>query len=384
MKDNIHSIIRELFAKREASIKEWFFVQYQSIQPLFYTSVDIRDSGAKVAPIDTNVFPAGFNNISPIKHEYAAKQVDSYLQRFEYNRNVLIITENHSRNEFYIKNIEILKKIISLTGRVVHSSIIDDVENNNGVISSDQFTPDVIILNNDLSSGVPKNLQSASQSILPSTKFGWYNRNKSFHSHKYSEVLADFCNEFNLDEFLLQAVSYNCGEINFQESQGLECIAKQADKILSILKEKYAFYNIDDKPYIYIKADKGTYGMGIMTISDPDEIFVLNRKSRKKMHITKDGVTNTEVVVQEGIKTSVEYRQDSDHPVLVAEPLVYLVGGKPIDCFLRINSQRSSEENLNKQGAKFVPFNPGINTYSHLNSYSLVASLATLAASKEL
>ena len=33
---------------------------------MFYCSVDLRDSGDKIAPVDCNLFPAGFNNICEI------------------------------------------------------------------------------------------------------------------------------------------------------------------------------------------------------------------------------------------------------------------------------------------------------------------------------
>jgi len=30
-----------------------------------YCSVDLRNAGFKLAPVDTNLFPGGFNNLSP-------------------------------------------------------------------------------------------------------------------------------------------------------------------------------------------------------------------------------------------------------------------------------------------------------------------------------
>ena len=33
--------------------------------PPFYSSVDLRNAGFKLAPVDTNLFPGGFNNLKP-------------------------------------------------------------------------------------------------------------------------------------------------------------------------------------------------------------------------------------------------------------------------------------------------------------------------------
>ena len=35
---------------------------------------------------------------------------------------------------------------------------------------------------------------------------------------------------------------------------------------------KYAEYGIDEKPFVIVKADAGTYGMGIMTVRDVDDV----------------------------------------------------------------------------------------------------------------
>ena len=46
-------------------IEHWFRTQWQEHTPPFYSSVDLRNSGFKVAPVDTNLYPGGFNNLNP-------------------------------------------------------------------------------------------------------------------------------------------------------------------------------------------------------------------------------------------------------------------------------------------------------------------------------
>ena len=46
------------------SIERWFRLEWQDHTPPFYCSVDLRNAGFKLAPVDTNLFPGGFNNLS--------------------------------------------------------------------------------------------------------------------------------------------------------------------------------------------------------------------------------------------------------------------------------------------------------------------------------
>ncbi|MDP2246981.1 MAG: glutamate--cysteine ligase, partial [Nitrosomonadales bacterium] len=43
-------------------IEHWFRGQWLEHASPFYASVDLRNSGFKLAPVDTNLFPGGFNN----------------------------------------------------------------------------------------------------------------------------------------------------------------------------------------------------------------------------------------------------------------------------------------------------------------------------------
>ena len=45
-------------------IEHWLRGQWQEHTPPFYGSVDLRNSGFKLAPVDMNLFPGGFNNLN--------------------------------------------------------------------------------------------------------------------------------------------------------------------------------------------------------------------------------------------------------------------------------------------------------------------------------
>ena len=53
------------FLDQSTAIEQWFRRQWQDHVPPFYGSVDLRNSGYKLAPVDTNLFPGGFNNLNP-------------------------------------------------------------------------------------------------------------------------------------------------------------------------------------------------------------------------------------------------------------------------------------------------------------------------------
>lgn len=383
MKYNIHTHIKELLKKRESYIRDWFARQYENLIPLFYASVDVRDSGSKIAAIDTNIFPGGFNNINQQKHDAVAKMMDEFLNKYHPNSlRILVIPESHTRNQFYLDNVNTITNLIKRSGReVIIGNLSDDTLLKQGAklsIKNSGFTPDIIILNNDFSGGIPGILNDIEQPIIPALKFCWYFREKSKHFKRYDEVVAKFCHEFNLEPFFLSAIVNNCGEVNFADSKGLDCIANSVDKLIHLLANKYKEYEIDDKPYVFIKADKGTYGMGIMTASSGEEVIKMNRDSRRKMHVIKEGVVNTKVIIQEGIPT---INQHNGNP---AEPIMYLVGGDVADYFLRVNEQRDEFGNLNKAGVKFVPFSKtAAFEDDNLNAYKLIAKLAALAAAGE-
>ena len=47
-----------------SAIERWFRLRWLAHEPPFYCSVDVRNSGFKLAPVDTNLYPGGFNNLS--------------------------------------------------------------------------------------------------------------------------------------------------------------------------------------------------------------------------------------------------------------------------------------------------------------------------------
>ncbi|MCB0393753.1 MAG: glutamate--cysteine ligase, partial [Bdellovibrionales bacterium] len=77
IRDDLHQTLCE---KRDSLLK-WFQGHRSTLEFPIYLSVDVRDSGYKVASVDANIFPAGFNNICGTDQEAAPAIFKNYLQK---------------------------------------------------------------------------------------------------------------------------------------------------------------------------------------------------------------------------------------------------------------------------------------------------------------
>jgi len=255
------------------------------------------------------------------------------------------------------------------------------------------FDPCTILLNNDLSAGIPSILENIhEQSLLPPVHAGWAMRRKSNHFKAFDEVAKKFGKLIDIDPWMVNPLHSKLGEVNFQEDVGMEALADNVSALLSKIKKKYKEYGMkDQKPFVIVKPDAGTYGMGIMTVKDASELKDLNRKQRNKMSVIKDGVAVTDVMIQEGVPT---FESIND---AVAEPVVYMIDRYVVGGFYRVHAERGIDQNLNAPGSQFVPLafaqqhampdlkaKPGTAAPNRFYVYGVVARLALLAASLEL
>jgi glutamate--cysteine ligase len=393
----IFNFLTNLLNCEAKKINDWFENHHIKNPPFFYNSVDIRDSGYKIAPIDTNIFPAGFNNLSSVGQKNATLEIKKFIAGHHANvKKIIILAESHTRNLFYLQNLYILKSLfpeydiecsylaqngetdLSLTtseGKNINLYALK--RNQNHVYIKKDFIADLIIVNNDLTTGSPKILENIKQPLIPTLSMGWHNRKKYHNFLAYNHIAKEFAKEFNFDPFLIATEVGFCKDVNFKERKGLECIALNLQKTLTKIANKYDELKIDTKPYIYLKANRGTYGMGIMVIQDAEGIFSLNKKLRNQMNIIKQNTLNAEILIQEGIPTIDKFDNHS------AEPFIYLVNGKPVGSILRINSNKDHLSNLNSVGAKFVSIDQDKNYQNKIPTYNLIAKLAALAAAIE-
>jgi glutamate--cysteine ligase len=396
------------------TIERWFRLQWQDHIPPFYGSVDLRNAGYKLAPVDMNLFPGGFNNLSEEMLPTAVQAAGNAIERLCPDaRNLLLIPERHTRNLYYLTNVARLVRILRQTGVEVRVGtlseevkartpielpngeelVLEPLERRGSRLCVDGFDPCIVLLNNDLSAGIPAVLRGLDpgQILVPPLQAGWAVRRKSNHFAAYDQVAAEFGQLLGIDPWLINPYFGRCGQVNFHERAGEECVASNIEFVLSRMQEKYREHGIADTPYVVVKADAGTYGMGVMTVRDAEEVRGLNRKQRNKMAVVKEGLEVTEVIIQEGVPT----REDVDGAA--AEPVVYMMDRSVVGGFYRVHMQRGRDENLNAPGMHFVPLafagscslpdcraEAAGSAPNRFYSYGVVARLALLAASIEL
>lgn len=404
----IIEVLEKLDIENPDAVNTWFSKQREIAAPHFYTSVDLRHSGIKLVPVDTNLYPAGFNNLSPRSRERASRFIKKAMdENWPDAKRVLIVPENHTRNMGYLENLRVLLELFealdievrlaSLAAESGHPIVLETasgrtlteevlVRKGDVLELEDGYSPDLIILNNDITSGAPEILRCVSQPIVPPVGMGWYRRRKTAHFKAYRHLVNAFCTEFNIDSWLMAAEFKHCANVNFKERTGLEALAEDIEGVLATVREKYAQYGIKEEPYAFIKADSGTYGMGIMTVRGGEDVMELNKKARNKMQVIKEGAQNTEVIIQEGVPTADVV---DDKP---AEPMVYMIDGVPIGGMYRVNASRDNRMNLNASGMEFtgmcdesevIEGNWHMVEGCYFTAYGIVAGIAALAAARE-
>ena len=398
--------------QHQATIEQWFRARFRETPAPFYTSVDLRNAGFKLAPVDTNLFPAGFNNLNPAFRPLCVQALQVEVEKIcPTARGVLLVPENHTRNQFYFESLATLAELVSQAGfRVRIGSLLPDVTEPRSIdlasgrrltleplnrvgnkLRSGDFEPCFVLLNNDLSGGRPAILEGLSQPVVPPLALGWRNRLKSTHFSHYRQLAADFAALIHIDPWLIDPVFRNCGQIDFQKRAGEDCLAHNVEAVLGEMRAKYRAYGIAQEPFVIVKADAGTYGMAIMTVRSAADMQELNRKQRTKMAHIKEGQPVTHVLVQEGVPTFETWGPAQAY----AEPVVYMIGQFVVGGFYRVHTERGPEENLNAPGMHFEPLafadtcacpDPRLGPDASPNrfyAYGVIARLASLAAAHE-
>lgn len=408
--DPLHQLEQRLLVA-QTTIENWLREQWRKTPAPFYSSVDLRNAGFKLAPVDTNLFPAGFNNLNEAFVPLAVQAAQETLERLVPGcLRILLIPENHTRNNFYFENLYRLQDILSKAGFEVRvGSLLEDIKTtkeikleSGGVITLEpihrlanqikvsDFLPCLILLNNDLANGIPEILQGIKQVILPNISLGWYKRLKSNHFDHYEQVTKEFSQLLNLDPWLITPYFSHCTGVDFMQREGEACMIEKSQQILQKTQKKYTQYHIKEKPYVIIKADAGSYGMGVLSIREAEEISQLNRKKRSDMMVSKGSRPIDQVIIQEGVYTFETWNE------AVAEPVVYMLGQYVVGGFYRVHTGRGVSDNLNTPGMQFepLPFVQACNIPDHSGQpkgkcanrfyvYGVIARLALLAAARE-
>jgi glutamate--cysteine ligase len=393
-------------------IERWFRLEWMEHTPPFYTSVDVRNAGFKLAPVDTNLYPGGWNHLTPEMLPLAVQAAMAAIEKICPEAKNLLLVPESTTDIFYLSNLAQLQRIFYMAGLNVRlGSLSNDIKGPTTIdlpggekvvleplirgkrrLGLKNFDPCTILLNNDLSAGVPGILEDLhEQYLLPPLHGGWGTRRKSHHFKAYEEVSKRFGKLLGMDPWLINPMFNQCGQVDFNEDAGLECLRTNTDALLGKIRRKYKEYGINEKPFVVVKADNGTGGMGILTVRDAKDIDNLSAKTKARMATGQAGQEVHEVIIQEGVLTNERINS------AVAEPVVYMMDRYVVGGFYRVHADRGVDENLNAPGSSYVPLafeqsaqlpqpgqKPGASVPNRFYMYGVIGRLAMLAASYEL
>jgi glutamate--cysteine ligase len=362
----IQKSLHQNYCAKSEKISQWYSEKTKGLGLPLYSSYDIRDSGFKVANVDANIFPAGFNNICPTDKDFAIEIFSKALgSRYDFPvERIMLVTEEHTNNPYYWENVLTIKSLIESGGRKVLIAIPQRLENPLKVKSISgleidvvsafndskwvkEFKPQLIVSNNDFSEPYEEWAKQLNLPVDPPRELGWYQRKKSNYFKHYNALVEEFSALCGIDPFVLNVKTEIFENFDLSDEGQMKILAEKVDKMLASLREEYKKRGIDSKPNVFIKNNAGTYGLGVTQVSSGADVMEWNYKSRKKMKAAKGGREIHDVIVQEGIPSRVQ----SDGAT--AEPVIYMVGCDLTGGFLRTHAEKSVNESLNSPGAVY-------------------------------
>ena len=176
------------------AIERWFRLEWMEHTPPFYTAVDLRNAGFKLAPVDTHLFPDTFNNLTPEMLPLAVQAAMAAIEKIcPEAKNLLLIPERRIHNSFYLQSLQRLVQVFTQAGLNVRLGsletevkvptavalpdggelIVEPLLRSRGRLGLKDFDPCTILLNNDLSAGLPRVLEHLhEQYLLPPLQIG--------------------------------------------------------------------------------------------------------------------------------------------------------------------------------------------------------------------
>ncbi len=396
-------ILHALIVERCAKINAWFDEQSAGLSFPFYSSFDIRDANHKVAPVDANIFPAGFNNICPQDKDFSIEMASVYLKN-KYGKTDLkigLLTEEHTNNLYYWENVASIKELLTEAGASVHLAFprpldqklelksstgkeltVYGTNNANGAAEINGQKIDLLISNNDFSESYEEFANNLKTPMNPPRELGWHRRTKDQFFTQYNELAETFAGLLDTNPFHFQVKTESFENLDLGDPESLKALSLKLEAFFETLHEQHKAMGIDREPFAFVKNNAGTYGLAVIPVHNPKEVVDWNYKSRKKMKAAKGGRDVTNVIIQEGIPT--KYKQGDE----TAEPCIYVIGRELVGGFLRTHKKKDGEDNLNSPGAVYKrlcmsDMALSLETCPSETVYGWVSKLATLAVAKE-
>ena len=394
--------------------ERWFRLEWMEHMPAFYSAVDVRNAGFKLAPVETDLYPGGWNDLSEAMLPLAVQAAQAAIEKIcPEARNLLLIPANRTQNAAYLSNVAQLVRIFRMAGLNVRvGSISNDIKEPIRIalppndawgdsvllepvvlrterrIGLPNFDPCTVLVNHDLSAGAPGILEELyEQYILPPVHAGWHTRRRSKHWACYEEVAKRFGKMLGIDHWLISPMFERCEAIRPMQEQSMELLRNQVDALLNRIRRKYKEYGIQAQPFITIKADNSACSTEILTVHSTADLAPLadsGSPAHARWQQAQSGQAAGDLVLQEGVPSCERIGS------AVAEPVVYTMDRYVVGSFYRVQAGDPAGEQcvpltfdknrqLPEPGSK-----PGASVPNRFYMYGVMARLAMLAASYEL
>lgn len=395
----MHILLQNKLVAHFAQIEEWLHSLEQDV-PL-YMSADIRDAGFKIASIDANLYPAGFNNLDASFHPLAAAHLKDALSRYGVSAGsrLLLISEEHTRNGFYLENIRALSGLLSSAGYTVdiasqfpipdqtyhnHTLELRTSSGNPLLLFDPAFAAErlgeyaALVMNHDSSAGTADWIRNATIPVLPPWQAGWHSRSKARHFAHYRALMAELASFVGIDPWFFSPLDAHITGIDINSDADRAQVAERTTELLRQIQAKYDEYRIQEKPFVFLKSDHGTYGMAMLSFDDAREILEINRKEKNKLFKGKSSVVVKDYLLQEGVPTIV---REAEH---YSETVVMLANNQFIGCFARANEQKDARTSLNSTGMYFKPHRLADTSNDATRVAALITRVAGIALQREI
>ena len=342
----------------------------------------------------------------PLSVQAAMAAIDKYCPDA---RNLLMIPEESHRHPGYMQNVARLMQIFRQTGLHVRlGSLSPDITEptplalpdgnmlvieplvrspNGRRLGLKDFDPCTILLNNDLSAGIPSILENIhEQSLLPPLHAGWAVRRKTNHLNAYDEVAKKFGKLIDIDPWMvnpfhatLRRGRLRAGRRPRVPERQRQLAAGQDPQEIQGIRHQGPEALRDPQARCRHLRHGHHDDQGCQRAEGPDR-----KAQRDKMAVVKDGLRISDVIIQEGVPTF-EHIKDA-----VAEPVVYMIDRYVVGGFYRVHAEKGVDQNLNAPGSQFVPLafaqqhavpdlkaKPGTAAPNRFYVYGVVARLAS-------
>jgi len=392
-RNQFRSLIHQSILDRLDILQEWFLEKSQATVPPFYSSFDIRDSGFKIACVDANLFPAGFNNICQEDQKLAEDSIKKYLQKhYPAIQTILLLAEEHTKNLHYWDNIFIIRSLIEASGYKVVVCVPGKTISSNMKIKTavgreieiqllKETKGDLIISNNDFSVEyeLPKEVP-----CTPPFKMGWLFRKKDHFFKEYNLLTKEFAKLLQIEPWPLQIETQLFSDFDVESPDSRRRLQKSSTEMIDFLNQQQKLFSIPEAPYLFLKNNAGTYGLGVIDVQDIKDLDHWTYKSREKMKASKGHVKKNEILIQEGIPTVVQGGQNES-----AEPVIYMAGEQVGGGFLRTHKKKDNKMSRNSPGSVYKrcgmrDLEIKVQGLMMENVYSWLAKIGNLALAQEI